>query len=228
MFGQELVPGAVDTGNGTPTRNAVAAGGGRDYTTQSGFTPIRKNAIPTAETLRHMFTPAGGNPNDIVSGKIYDAVALTTSVVNNVTFFNTVRNDLSLSNVENPGQLPSQQAFWMTGIRFELENNQDKPPDVGEMKEIFRQGSFTFTIANKPYCGPMRLAWFLNAIAPLAVSTRFFSINPFRTWVLDIPIPIPPLTTFSVKVTLTAPVFQSQYTYNIFCYLEGFIYRFIQ
>ena len=197
------------------------------------YLPLNTGSIPSIAGIKAMFAPntMAGQP-DIITDKLYDSRTITASATNNLTFFNTATTDYSLSNVTNPNQLPSQEAFYVTGIRHEVWTTDTTAGvtgwDVLSIKEILRQGYYTFTIGNKPYIGTSYLLWFLNCNAPLALNTRFFTLNPFKTWTLPWRVAIPPLTTFTESCTLVAPAAINNEVMKIRIVLEGFRYRAIQ
>lgn len=200
---------------------------------QPEMLPLNNNSIPSISALKAMFGPiTGSGMPDIISDKIYDSKLLTASSVNNLTFFNTVSTNLALSNVQNANQLPSQEAFYMTGIRFEFFSEDTTAGTTGyDFLQLFtalRTGYYQFNIANKPYVGPHYLQWYINCQAPLAFNTRAYSINPYKTWLLPWKIAIPPLTTFSLTATLTPPAEINTSDMYLRAVLEGFRYRAIQ
>ncbi|RPI18737.1 MAG: hypothetical protein EHM58_04520 [Ignavibacteriae bacterium] len=188
---------------------------------------LNRGSIPNVKGITSMFSVGGGTP-DIICDKIYDTKEITASVTNNLTFLNTVSTDLSLSNVQNANGMPSQEAFYLTGIRWELFNNADAAQDVAQTKEIFRQGYYEFRIANKVYNSGY-LLWFFNCTSPLVVNTRYFTVpNSFKTWGLPLPLAIPPLTALNCKVSLVAPAFTSTDKWYLRFVADGFRYRAVQ
>jgi hypothetical protein len=185
--------------------------------------------IPTVAAIKAMYGPMtqGGQP-DIIVDNIYDSAALVTTSTNNAQqLFTTVRNNRALSNIGVSGQLQSQEAFYIVGIRFEFFNAYDGALDFGDLKETLRQGYYALHIGNKPYNAGY-LLWFLNPQSPLLVNTRYYTTeNCFKTWLLPQPIALPPSVSFDCEYTLTAPAFQTNSWY-IRCILSGYRYRSVQ
>lgn len=214
----------MDDGSKNAADRSGAAGG-------RSFIPLNPNSIPTAAELKNMFSPfmtKNGNysQDDVIEDRIYDTDDITASTTNNLTLFNTASTDEARSNMYAAGQLPSQEAFYMTGIKFVVYNSADVAWDIADIKEIFRRGYYTLYIANKPYISG-DLIDFINPIAPLAYNTRGYSINPFKTWNLRVRQVIPPQVNFKCSITLTVGSLQSG-TYSLKGYLCGYRYRAIQ
>ena len=211
-----------------PDYNADAAPGVMSDSARA-WVPLNPNQIPNTAELKSMFSPFAG-PNgfkidDVIEDRIYDTKDITASTTNNLTFYAS-SGTLPTSNMQSAGQLPSQEAFYCTGIKFTVFNDRDAALDFGDTKEILRRGSFNLTIANKPYVSGDLLE-FLNPLAPLAVNTRYYTTAPTKTWNLRIRQVIPPQVNFVCNVSLTVGSLQTG-TYSLRCYLIGYRYRSVQ
>jgi len=197
---------------------------------KTGWLPLKPNELPSAAELKQMFSPfqnsvGGFKIDDVVEDRIYDTQTLTTGAVNNLTFFTTAGTPPT-TNMQSAGQLPSQEAFYITGIKLALYSSYDGGLDFSDAKTVLQNGSFNFVIANKPYV-TNDLLEFGNPLAPLTLNTRLYTSFVTKTWNLRIRQVLPPQVNFSCSVTTTTPTFNSG-TWKLRCYLIGYRYRSIQ
>lgn len=196
---------------------------------QKSWVPLNPNAIPSTAELKNMFSPYAGpggfKIDDVIEDKIWDTKDVTASTTNNLSFFTTAGTQPT-TNMKSGGQLPSQEAFYCTGIKFTVYNDQDAALDFANVKEILRRGFFSLTIANKPYIANDLLD-FLNPVSPLAVNTRYYTTTATKTWPIRVRQVIPPQINFECAVTLTVGSLQTG-TWSLRCYLQGYRYRSVQ
>lgn len=189
--------------------------------------------------LNNSTIPAPGNfdsylePNpdmvDVIWKKYWDSVALTSASAQQWNAFQQPANSNAFnSNLYGAnGTLQGTEKFWITSVRFEVENDSTSSPlNVVVVKEILRQAYYQFIIQNKPY-NDGKLMEFLLEDTNFVVNTNYFAIRPFKTWALAIPIAIGTRTGFYVQTTLTNPTLSGS-NYRLFCYLTGALYRGVQ
>lgn len=197
---------------------------------QKSWVGLRPNEIPSTDELKSMFSPYAG-PNgfkidDVIEDRIWDTKTVTASTTNNLSFF-TSAGTLPTTNMKSAGQLPSQEAFYLTGIKFSVFSEADAALDFGDAKEIMRRMYFNLSIANKPYVSGDGMET-LNPLSPLVLNTRYFTTVVTKTWNLRIRQVIPPQVNFECATTLTMGAFGTSTTYHLRCYLIGYRYRSVQ
>jgi hypothetical protein len=229
MNGQNTgLPGGGGNGNG---------GGARD---NGGFYQLETRSIPKTLSLESAVSPINmADAPDIVYDALYDSVAVTSNTAAQPVLFSAIQASIFNGNLQgNAGQMPAPEAFLVEAIKFTVESNTSGA--AGTMilnavvtKEIFRRGTYQFTVSNKVYCRG-KLIDFLDSKAPVvkdnaaAASEAYsYTANPFRSLHLPIRVPIPVSRTFGVKLDYTPGTFSTD-TYRIFCYLIGFWYRSVQ
>jgi hypothetical protein len=205
----------------------------RDVANGTGgkYIPLNPNAVPDANELKSMFSPfinkvGGYRQDDIIEDRIFDTRDVTGGATNNLQFFQSA-GSLPTSNMEAAGQLPSQEAFYITGIKFTVYTSANTALDFGDAYNILKGGSFNLTISNKPYISGDLLE-FLNPLSPLVLNTRYFTTVATKSWNLRIRQVLPPQTSFKCAVTTTTSAYGTAGTYSLRCYLIGYRYRSIQ
>jgi hypothetical protein len=181
--------------------------------------------IPTANQF-DQFTIPYQDSTDIITHRLYDSAALTSAAANSGSLFNQIQSSIYNGNMTVAGMLGSNDRFFLIGIRFELENNDaSNPLDVVDVKETFRLGTYSFTLGSKDYASG-KLMEFIDPLAPIVVNTKYYSVRPFLSVKLPIPIAIGKQMAFRMNYTLTAATLDN--TTRLFCYLIGFHYRNVQ
>jgi hypothetical protein len=109
---------------------------------------------------------------EVVPSHLYDTETFTSAVTRDMSFFTTVKQNINLSNMKRPGELPSQEAMLITNIRVKyktrpLSNNSglgDSAALASTFDDVVRLADFgacQLIIGEKNY-GPW-LPWTLPA-----------------------------------------------------------------
>jgi hypothetical protein len=189
-----------------------------------------------------------GNDKEVIGWSWWDTLTYTTAVTTQLTFFNGVRANLSLSNMELAGQLASPKSFLVRAIRvkpltpyFVTLDNAAAAIQLGaidDMNNLINTGTLSFTIGQKNY-GQWPL-WMLpsgggavaiNAGAAVANTTQLANNgiqDPRSVYSLTKPILIAPQINFNIVLTWPAAVTLNSGTQNIVVVLDGDLIRPIQ
>lgn len=183
------------------------------------------NAIPNPAVFDSLTVPMMGAV-DIISHEFYDSAAVTSAAANSIRLFITPQGSIFNGNLTVSGTLGNNERFFMTGIRFELENNDTTNPlDIVDVVQTFRLGTHYFQVGQKSY-NQGKLLRFIDPETYFVVNTKYYSVKPFVTYKLDLPIAIGKQMNFFDQIDLTAATLDN--TTRIFGYLKGFWYRNVQ
>lgn len=184
------------------------------------------NSIPSPVDFDKLLVPYQ-NTTDIITHEFFDSAALTSAAANTPRLFLTPQTSLFNGNLTGNGVLSNNERFFMVGIRFELENDDTTNPlDIVDVVQTFRRGTQTFNLGSAKYYNQSKLMKFIDPLCFFVLNTNYYSVKPFVTWKLPIPIAIGKQFQFFNDVSLTAATLGS--TTRIFCYLCGFHYRNVQ
>lgn len=103
-----------------------------------------------------------GGAIEAIGGTLYDTVAYATGASVLLNFFNAVRNNLALSNMELAGTLASPKAFMVRAIRVAILQppmsmartaaGTVQPGAIANVALLLNTGVLTLTIGAKQYC----------------------------------------------------------------------------
>ncbi len=222
--------GWYDADTGMPLQSgAVDAAHAVDAAQQSGVAgpqniQLFNNVIPTAQALDRLALPVG--QSDIIYHEFYDSAAVTSGAANNITLFSSATSNRVNSNMSRGGQLGVNERFFMIGIRFRLSNTDTiNPLDIVDTVQSLQAGYYDFKVSQKVYNSGL-LNRFLDPEAPFVVNTKYYSVIPFITYKLPIPIAIGNLQDFSCEIVVTAGTLDA--TTRLYEHLCGFWYRNVQ
>lgn len=119
----------------------------------------------TRDELDAMANPQSAGQPEVIPWQLYDTQSVATTNAGPFTFFTTVNNDKTMSNMEGPGQLPDPQYFIVQYIACDILQIPAATALTGEpnsalanVENILKaiRSTFTFNMSNKRY-GPFSL-----------------------------------------------------------------------
>lgn len=192
----------------------------------NGDIRLFNSAIPNATTFDSLTVPYQ-QATDIITHEFFDSAALTSAASNSGRLFLNPQQQPYNGNLNGNGVLSNNERFFMIGIRHELENNDTTNPlDIVDVVQTFRLGYYSFYLGSSKFYNQSKLMRFIDPETYFQVNTKYYSVKPFITWKLPIPIAIGKQMQFYDEYTLTAATLDA--TTRIFSYLVGFWYRNVQ
>jgi len=98
---------------------------------------------------------------EIIGAMLWDTQTYTSGTTTALTFFNAVRANLSLGNMQQAGALPAPEAFLVRSFRFYVKqqprvvaraaSGSVQTGAIDNVAQLVNTGVWTFTVASKVY-----------------------------------------------------------------------------